>query len=125
MITTGLLLAGLTTGGFYILYSKMPKRLQKFLVNRPLFTDVTAAIFTYVLFGTSTIIGLFAAAWAALIVSIMLAARKNKGIMLWFEKIKSGWKQLLTWIENWGQEGEVVVADFEEATRREEKVMVN
>ena len=124
MITTGLMLAGLTCGGFYILYRRMPKRLQRFLVNRPMFTDLTAAIFTYVLFGTTTIISLFAAAWSCLIVSIMLAARKNPGIMLWFNKIREGWKTLLSWIENWGKE-KMTIANYEEAVDNTEKVMVN
>ena len=106
MITTGLLLSGLTIGGFYFIFTKCPKKLQKFLVNRPLFTDAVAAIFTYVLFGTSTVIGLLAAGWSAVIVSLMLAARKNDGIMYWFDRAKEGWHKVLSWVESYGQKRE-------------------
>lgn len=124
MLTTGLILSGLTVGGFYLIFSKCPKRLQKFLIDRPLFTDCVAAIFTYILFGTSTVIGLLAAGWSAVIVSLMFAARKNPGIMYWFGRIKEIWKKTLNWIANSGKE--VVVADYTpELEQQAEKVMVN
>ena len=102
MITTSLLLGGLTVGGFYFLFHRMPARAQIFLTNRPLFTDAVAAVLTYTLF-QGTILGLFAAAWSALIVSLMLSGRKNKLIMSYLHTASEKWGELLQWVETFGE----------------------
>ena len=76
MITTSLALALLTGTGFYLLYSKLPRRIRKFMQRHVLLTDTVACLLTYVLFG-GTLIALFAAAWLGVIVSILLAITSN------------------------------------------------
>ena len=101
MLTTGLVLAGLTVGGFYMIYRKLPNKVKQFFINRPLFTDAVGACFTYVLFA-GTAVGIMAAAWAGLILSFMIAARKNPFIMGWVQTAKEKLTDLFKWIETVG-----------------------
>jgi hypothetical protein len=118
MITTGLVLAGITTGGFYLIFQKLPRKAREFFTGRPLFTDAVAACATYALFH-GTIIGLFAAAWAGVLVSLLLAARKNPVLMDYWRVTKQRAKMVLSWIENWGKEK---VVAYEKGTPRLEVV---
>ncbi len=105
MISDGFVLAGLTVAGFYFLYVKLPKRVKKFLMDRPLFTDASAALFTYMIFG-GTATALMAAGWACLITSIIIHISKNKVMMSWVERIKLKIREVFTWIETIGAEDE-------------------
>jgi len=76
VITTGLTLAVLTAGGFYLIFRKLPRRVRKFMQKHVLLTDTIACLLTYLLFG-GTLVALFAAAWMGVIVSILLALTSN------------------------------------------------
>jgi hypothetical protein len=77
MITTGFTLATVTIIGFWLVFRKLPARLRRFLQKRVLFTDISACILTYILFG-GTLVALFAAAWMGIFVSILLALMNNE-----------------------------------------------
>lgn len=97
MLTTGLTLAVLTAVGFYAVYRKLPARMRKFMVKHALITDAVACTLTYMLFG-GTIIGLFAAAFCGIIVSLTLAMVNNPKINAFLEKTwnksAEAWKDL-------------------------------
>jgi Ca2+/Na+ antiporter len=72
MVLTGLFLAVITGVGFWFIFRKLPRWARRFLRKHVLFTDATACILTYLLFG-GTLTALFAAAWMGVMVSIILA----------------------------------------------------
>lgn len=80
MVGDGFLLAGLSVGGFYLIYRKLPQAVRVWMNKHSLATDLTACVLTYMLFG-GTLVALFAAAWAGILVSIMLAIVNNKTAM--------------------------------------------
>lgn len=105
MLTTGFMLGCLTVGGFYLIYRKFPHRLKRYLCERPLLSDLVAAIFTYILF-SGTIIGLFAAAFAGIIVSILLAIRKNEFILYCIDWLRNQCYGFFAWLETFGPKKE-------------------
>lgn len=79
MITTAFILGTVTILGFWILYLKMPQPIKDWIMRHPLATDVIACVGTYwfhAMFGSGPTI-LFAAGFAALYTSIMLAIAKD------------------------------------------------
>jgi len=84
MIFNGLMLGGLTAYGFWFLWSKLPAWLTFWFLDGPqyrhLLLDGIAAGLTYMLFFGS-VTGLFAAAFVAIIVSVMLKLRGNGHVM--------------------------------------------
>ena len=105
MIFNSFVLAGLTVGGFYFIFLKLPGRIRKFLVEKPLLTDVVSALFTYILFG-GTATAIMAAGWACVIVSMMLAIRKNPFLMSWVNFAKDKLREFTAWVETFGVENE-------------------
>lgn len=77
MITTALTLSLLTTGGFLVIYYKLPKSLKKLILKFPLMTDITALAAAYMVLG-GTLTALMAAAMSGLSVSILLLIAKNQ-----------------------------------------------
>lgn len=77
MLTTGFALAVITSGGFYIIYTKLPAWCKRWMVKHSLLTDIVACVFTYALFG-GTVTALFAAAFVGLFVSMLLALLNNE-----------------------------------------------
>ena len=86
MLVTGLTLATLTAVGFWFIFRKLPRKVRRFLQKHALFTDGTACILTYLLFG-GTLTALFAAAWMGIFVSIILALTNNETTNAFLEKI--------------------------------------
>ena len=70
MISTGILLGCFTLGGFTVLYKRI-EILRKLTLKFPAFFDISAALFTYLLFG-QTIVGLIAAAVVGLGTSLLI-----------------------------------------------------
>lgn len=85
MLTTGITLGLMTGIGFFLLYRKLPGRLKKFMCKHILFTDALACALTYCLFG-GTIIGLFAAAFCGIAISIVLNLVNRKEVNELLEK---------------------------------------
>lgn len=77
MIADGLSLAVLTTIGFVIVYTKLPKFICRFFERFSLLTDILALVLTYMLFGR-TLTALFAAAFTGLFVSGLLKIANNR-----------------------------------------------
>lgn len=103
MIVTGFALAVLTVGGMYLIYAKLPSRVKRFLQKHSLFTDLLACVLTYMLFG-GTLIALFAAAFAGILVSIMLALMENPKtsylVTQFFVKMGEAKDQFINFIAN-------------------------
>lgn len=100
MLVTSLFLGGLHVLGFYLVYKKFPQHIRDFFDKRPLFTSLVAVISTYVILG-GTILGLFGAAWAGIIISVMILASKNPYLMAQIERYK---KEIISYakkIETW------------------------
>ncbi|MBW3020787.1 hypothetical protein KY334_05805 [Candidatus Woesearchaeota archaeon] len=87
MITNALILASLSNGGFYFIFQKLPDKIKTFMLSKHLWTDLTAAGFTYLLFG-STVTGLLASAMAGIQVSVCILILRNKQVMNFFKRIK-------------------------------------
>jgi len=98
MITTSFLLGSLSVLGFYLIYRKLPNWTKEWMNKHSLFTDATACFLTYLLFGT-TVTGLFASAISGILVSIMLAARKNPLVMDYVKRLAETYKGLVAKIE--------------------------
>jgi hypothetical protein len=102
MLLEGLSLAAITGLGFYFLFVKLPKRVQKFLLRHPLLTDAVACVGTWMILGGS-LTAIFAAAWMALITSVMLILMGNettaRSLESIAEKIKSLWDKVIGLIE--------------------------
>jgi hypothetical protein len=65
------MLAVMTTVGFYLIYSKLPRRVRKFLEKHSLMSDLIACILTYTLLG-GTLTALFASALVGIMTSLLL-----------------------------------------------------
>jgi hypothetical protein len=77
LVTTALTLSLITTGGFLIIYHKLPNGLKKLILKYPLATDITTLGIAYVLLG-GTLTALMAAAMSGLLISILLLIAKQK-----------------------------------------------
>ena len=101
MIIDGFTLALITNIGFYLIYRKLPAAVRKWMHKHSLFTDFMACLLTYVLFG-GTLVALFAAAWAGVMVSVMLALVNNPttngALESLTEKIKKSMSQFEVWL---------------------------
>lgn len=106
MLTTSFLLGSLSVLGFYLIFRKMSPRTRGFFTKRPVMTDLITAIVTYVIFAGS-VTGLLAAAFAGIIVSVMLAARKNSVLMAKVDELGEKYKEFVSWIETAGQDKRV------------------
>jgi multisubunit Na+/H+ antiporter MnhB subunit len=69
-------LAIATTTGFYLIYSKLPRRLRRFLEKHSLLTDLIACILTYMFLG-GTLVALLAAALVGIMISMLLHISNN------------------------------------------------
>lgn len=79
LITSAFFLSIVTSVAFYILYTKMPYRFRKLLLDHPLATEVGATVATYWLHASfgGGLTALFAAAMVTLQTSILLAIAKD------------------------------------------------
>ena len=111
MLINSILLAVTTAIGFFIIFTKFPKWLKKFILKHSLLTDFIACMLTYVLLG-GTLIALFAAAWMGILVSIILAIANNpvtyealNNLILKINVLKNQAMSILVkWIEKSNQE---------------------
>ena len=71
MLSSALTLAILTTAGFYVAYSKLPRRVRRWIENHSLLTDTLCLLLTYMLLG-GTLTALVAAAMVGLMTSALL-----------------------------------------------------
>jgi len=77
MLGTAVSLALLTTTSFYIVYSKLPRKIRRFLEKYHLATDVAALVGTYLLLG-QTLTALIAGALVCLLTSALLHIANNQ-----------------------------------------------
>ena len=89
-----------TTAGAYVLFKKMPKRLQDMMKKYDVFTDVTASLFTYVFLG-GTLTALMAAPLVGLQVSGLLYIAKHPEHFEYLKDIKEALIEGFQWIKNW------------------------
>lgn len=87
MLVEGFTLAVVTATGFYFIYAKLPATMKKWIHRHPLFTDVSACLATYILFG-GTLTALFASAWLGIMISAILALTGNPTTNLLLEQLK-------------------------------------
>lgn len=80
MILSGFLLGTLSTIGAYFIYIKLPKRIKQWILHHQLFSDLTAMVFTYLIFGGGPTV-LFAAAFACIETSVILAISKDPELL--------------------------------------------
>lgn len=81
MLSTALALAILTTAACIVVYSKLPRRVRKFIEKHSLLTDLVCLIGIYVLLG-GTLTALFASAICGLMISIMLYIQNHRSDFL-------------------------------------------
>lgn len=77
MLTNAFALALITSGGFIAVYSKLPRKLRKWIENHELLADGCALFLTYLLLG-GTLTALTAGAMVGLMTSGLLHVAKNK-----------------------------------------------
>jgi len=82
MLSTATALAILTTGGFVVVYSKLPRRMRKFIEKHSLATDVVALFLAYMLLG-GTLTALTASAMVGLMISGLLHIQNNREDFEW------------------------------------------
>lgn len=77
MIATAVILATITTVGFFAIYMKLPKNVRKYIQKHAFFSDLLALFAIYILLG-GTLTALMAAAICGVFISILLYISKNK-----------------------------------------------
>ena len=77
MLATSFSLALLTTAGCMAVYSKLPRKVRKFIEKHALLADLICLVAIYMLLG-ATLTALFAGAMAGLMISIMLHVANNE-----------------------------------------------
>jgi len=77
MVGTATSLALLSTAGVVAIFTKLPKSVQKFMVDHALLTDFVSLIVVYVVLG-GTLTALFASAIAGLLISGALHVLNHK-----------------------------------------------
>ncbi len=88
MLTTAASLAILTIAACLVLYTKLPRRVRKFIEKHSLLTDLFCLIGIYMLLG-GTLTALFAAAMCGLAISIMLHVVNHKQDFLFLYDLRS------------------------------------
>jgi len=94
MLSTAIALATLTTAGCLIIYSKLPRRLRKFIEKHNLLTDLLCLIGIYFLLG-GTLTALFAASICGLIISVLLHVANNPDEYLYLYDLRDFIKEKL------------------------------
>ena len=87
MIGNAFALATVTTGGFIIIYQKLPRRVRKFMEKHQLMTDLAACIAVYAFLG-GTLTALMAGAIVGVYVSILLKIAENKEDFLYLYDLR-------------------------------------
>jgi hypothetical protein len=109
MIVESLILAGATGTGFYLVFHKLPGPVRRFLLRHQLLTDFAACVLTYTLFA-GTLLGLFAAAWVGMVVSVMLTLMNNPdtsaAIDRLAEKLRAWKNRMVELLATWAKEKE-------------------
>ena len=100
MIGNGLSLALITGAAFYMIYTKLPRGVRRWMHKHVLFTDAICMLLTYALFG-GTLVALFAAAWLGVIVSLMLFIMQNQDAKDMIESILVRIQELFTELWTW------------------------
>lgn len=87
MLATSFSLALLTTAGCIAVYSKLPRRVRKFIEKHALMADFICLIGIYMLLG-GTLTALFAGAMAGLMISVMLHVANNEDDYLYLYDLR-------------------------------------
>jgi len=87
MIGNAFALAVVSTGGFILIYQKLPRKIRKYLEKFSLLTDLLAAIAVYALLG-GTLTALMAGAMVCVFVSILLHVANHKEDFLYLYDMK-------------------------------------
>lgn len=106
-MSTAFALALLTTTGFYLVYSKLPRKVRKFIETHSLLTDIATLIAVYMLLG-GTLTALMAGAMCGIFVSMFLHVVNNKEDFLFLYDLRDLIKEYLVTAKNalkiYGQE---------------------
>lgn len=94
MMSTAFSLAVLTTSGFMLIYSKLPRKVRKFIEKHSLVADLLALIMTYHLLG-GTLTALIAASLCGIFVSVLLHVSANEQDFLFLFDLKDAIKKQL------------------------------
>ena len=82
MLSNAAALAILTTGGFAIVFNKLPRKVRKFILKHSLAADIVALLLTYVLLG-GTLTALTAAALVGLMTSALIHIQNHRSEYEW------------------------------------------
>jgi len=106
MLSNAFALALVTTGGFYIVYNKLPRKVRRFLQKNSLLTDLASLVAVYTIMG-GTLTALMAGALCGLFVSVLLHVANNPGDFLYLydmrDIMKDKMKVLKGTLNNYGQ----------------------
>ena len=86
-MSTAFALALLTTSGCYIVYTKLPRKVRRFLQKYSLLTDVATLMAVYMVLG-GTLTALMAGAMCGIFVSVLLHVANNKDDYLYLYDLR-------------------------------------
>lgn len=87
MLSNALALAIATTAGAYMIYSKLPRKVRRFVQKYALMTDLTTLVAVYLLLG-GTLTALMAGALCGLFVSMLLHIANNEEDFLYLYDLR-------------------------------------
>jgi hypothetical protein len=106
MILDALVLATLSTIGFYMIYTKLPRSVRRFLERHSLLSDLVALILTYILFG-GTLTALIAGAMVGIFTSCLLFVAQHPDDFLYLydfaDFVKRSLKSLQVALNEYGK----------------------
>lgn len=107
MVSNAFILAIATTGGFLLVYSKLPKKMRRFIEKHALMADAFALFMTYLLLG-GTLTALTAGAMTGLMVSGLLHVSQNKEDFAYLvvakEKVTEGFSHMTKSLNSWAKQ---------------------
>ena len=107
MLMNALLLCSLKAGGMIAIYSKLPKRVQKFMKEHALAMDITVGILTYWILG-GTLTALIAGGELCMIASVLLHIAGNPekyaGIISGVHAMKNKLGEMIAALNMWALE---------------------
>ena len=95
MLSNAFALALVTTGGCYAIYSKLPRKVRRFIQKYGLLADMTALVGTYMLLG-GTLTALMAGALVGLFTSALLHIANNQEDFLYLYDLRDMLRDRLT-----------------------------
>ena len=106
MISQAIALSLITFGGFFLVFKKLPEKVQTFIKEKSLLTDIVCLAGTYTLLG-GTLTALFASALVGLFVSAALHVANHKEDFMYLDDfadlVKSGTDQVKETLSSLGK----------------------